>query len=244
MTARVAMLDDVAAERLGLADDLETLTPEDWATPSLCAGWTVHDVVAHLTLSTRQSVPWTFWRTLRARGNLERAFADMARERAASVRSRGADRAAARHGARGPAPGARGGARPAQRPARPLPGPVDPAGTRAGPARRAGAAVPAPRVGGTVRRGGEALRGAAPARDGRATGRWGRARRSTAPRAPCSSRPTVAPPVWTGATARGSTRRDADSGEPGRRCGFPRVRCKQPGEHADRASPAPDPGAH
>ena len=82
MTARVAMLDDVAAERLGLADDLETLAPEDWANPSLCAGWTVHDVVAHLTLSTRQSVPWTFWRTLRARGNIERAFADMARERA------------------------------------------------------------------------------------------------------------------------------------------------------------------
>jgi uncharacterized protein (TIGR03083 family) len=76
------MLDDVAAERLRLADDLESLTPGEWATPSLCAGWTVHDVVAHLTLSTRQSVPWTAWRTLRARGNLERAFAEMARERA------------------------------------------------------------------------------------------------------------------------------------------------------------------
>ena len=84
MTARVGMLDDVAAERLALADGLETLAPEQWAVPSLCAGWTVHDVVAHLTLSTRQSVPWTFWRTVRARGNLERAFADMARERAAA----------------------------------------------------------------------------------------------------------------------------------------------------------------
>jgi uncharacterized protein (TIGR03083 family) len=84
MTARVGMLDDVAAERLGLADDLEALAPGQWATPSLCAGWTVHDVVAHLTLSTRQSVPWTLWRTLRARGNIERAFADVARERAAA----------------------------------------------------------------------------------------------------------------------------------------------------------------
>jgi uncharacterized protein (TIGR03083 family) len=82
MTARVGMLDDVAAERLGLADDLEGLAPGQWATPSLCAGWTVHDVVAHLTLSTRQSVPWTLWRVARARGDLERAFADMARERA------------------------------------------------------------------------------------------------------------------------------------------------------------------
>jgi uncharacterized protein (TIGR03083 family) len=84
MGVRVAMLDDVAAERLGLADDLADLTPEQWATPSLCAGWTVHDVVAHLTLSTRQSVPWTLWRVARARGDLERAFADMARERAAA----------------------------------------------------------------------------------------------------------------------------------------------------------------
>ena len=82
MGTQVGMLDDVAAERLRLAEDLESLTPAQWATPSLCAGWTVHDVVAHLTLSTRQGVPWTLWRTLRARGNLERAFADMARERA------------------------------------------------------------------------------------------------------------------------------------------------------------------
>ncbi len=84
MTARVGMFDDVAAERLGLADELEELTTAQWATPSLCAGWTVHDVVAHLTLSTRQSVPWTLWRVARARGDLERAFADMARERAAA----------------------------------------------------------------------------------------------------------------------------------------------------------------
>ncbi|NMO88857.1 maleylpyruvate isomerase family mycothiol-dependent enzyme [Actinomycetospora sp. TBRC 11914] len=84
MAARVGMLDDVAAERLGLADELAALTTEQWRTPSLCAGWTVHDVVAHLTLSTRQSVPWTLWRVARARGDLERAFADMARERASA----------------------------------------------------------------------------------------------------------------------------------------------------------------
>ena len=82
MGTQVGMLDDVAAERLRLADDLEFLTTEQWSTPSSCAGWTVHDVVAHLTLSTRQGVPWTLWRTLRAGGNIDRAFADMARERA------------------------------------------------------------------------------------------------------------------------------------------------------------------
>lgn len=35
-------------ERSDLADLLETLTPEQWRTPSLCEGWTVHDVVAHV----------------------------------------------------------------------------------------------------------------------------------------------------------------------------------------------------
>jgi len=35
-------------ERAEFADLLATLTPEQWATPSLCTGWTVHDVVAHV----------------------------------------------------------------------------------------------------------------------------------------------------------------------------------------------------
>ncbi|MFC7406338.1 maleylpyruvate isomerase family mycothiol-dependent enzyme [Georgenia alba] len=35
-------------ERRELAELLETLTPEQWATPSLCAGWSVRDVVAHI----------------------------------------------------------------------------------------------------------------------------------------------------------------------------------------------------
>lgn len=49
----------ISAERRALADLAEGLTPEQLATPSLCAGWTVHDVIAHLTLnltfSPRQS---------------------------------------------------------------------------------------------------------------------------------------------------------------------------------------------
>jgi uncharacterized protein (TIGR03083 family) len=49
----------IAAERRTLADLAEGLTPEQLATPSLCAGWTVRDVIAHLTLnltfSPRQS---------------------------------------------------------------------------------------------------------------------------------------------------------------------------------------------
>jgi uncharacterized protein (TIGR03083 family) len=36
------------AERVDLAAFLETLTPQQWEAPSLCAGWRVRDVVAHM----------------------------------------------------------------------------------------------------------------------------------------------------------------------------------------------------
>jgi uncharacterized protein (TIGR03083 family) len=46
-------LDDVwttiDAERAGLADLFEDLTPAEWATPSLCDGWRVGDLGAHHT---------------------------------------------------------------------------------------------------------------------------------------------------------------------------------------------------
>lgn len=38
----------IALERRALADLVATLTPQQWATPSLCPAWTVHGVVAHL----------------------------------------------------------------------------------------------------------------------------------------------------------------------------------------------------
>jgi len=38
----------VRSERLALIEFLETLTPDEWAVPSLCSGWTVQDVAAHL----------------------------------------------------------------------------------------------------------------------------------------------------------------------------------------------------
>ena len=46
----------VHAERRALIDDLTGLDDEQWTRPSLCGGWTVHDVVAHLVdvaLTTR-----------------------------------------------------------------------------------------------------------------------------------------------------------------------------------------------
>ena len=38
----------IRSERLALVELLETLTPREWATPSLCGAWTVQDVAAHL----------------------------------------------------------------------------------------------------------------------------------------------------------------------------------------------------
>jgi uncharacterized protein (TIGR03083 family) len=43
----------VAAEYLALADLLDTLPATRWDTPSLCAGWRVREVVAHLTMPAR-----------------------------------------------------------------------------------------------------------------------------------------------------------------------------------------------
>lgn len=72
----------VTAERLSVAEFLSDLTEEEWKVPSLCAGWTVRDVAAHLTLSTRHSLWGTLRGVIRARGNWERAEAVAARERA------------------------------------------------------------------------------------------------------------------------------------------------------------------
>ena len=47
----------IAAERLALADLLARLTPEQWATASLCGGWTVREVVAHLVMPIQTSMP-------------------------------------------------------------------------------------------------------------------------------------------------------------------------------------------
>lgn len=49
------MMDPIAAERRALADVLGGLSADQWQAPSLCAGWTVAHVVAHLTMPFRIS---------------------------------------------------------------------------------------------------------------------------------------------------------------------------------------------
>ncbi|MBI9113464.1 maleylpyruvate isomerase family mycothiol-dependent enzyme [Sanguibacter suaedae] len=45
--------EDVHAERRRLLDDLTGVSDAAWRTPSLCPGWDVHDVVAHLVDTAR-----------------------------------------------------------------------------------------------------------------------------------------------------------------------------------------------
>jgi uncharacterized protein (TIGR03083 family) len=73
----------VESERRALADVLDTLTPEEWRTPSLCGGWTVQDVVAHMTLTSRLSRLDAVLAVLAARGDINRMIDTKARERAA-----------------------------------------------------------------------------------------------------------------------------------------------------------------
>ncbi|MEU4683009.1 maleylpyruvate isomerase family mycothiol-dependent enzyme [Streptomyces xinghaiensis] len=75
----------VHAERAALIHDLEGLDDKQWEQPSLCEGWTVHDVVAHLVDSARATRLGFVAGLARARFDFHRQNAHgMARERGAS----------------------------------------------------------------------------------------------------------------------------------------------------------------
>jgi uncharacterized protein (TIGR03083 family) len=57
----------VHAERAALASDLAGITDAQWATPSLCEGWTVRDVLAHMT-GTAKISPAAFFPKLISNG--------------------------------------------------------------------------------------------------------------------------------------------------------------------------------
>jgi uncharacterized protein (TIGR03083 family) len=63
------------AERRRLAGLLAGLTPAQWAHPSLCSGWRVREVVAHITLPYRHSGPRVIGGIIAARGRFN-VFAD------------------------------------------------------------------------------------------------------------------------------------------------------------------------
>jgi len=57
----------VRPEREALAADLQAIDDAAWATPSLCSGWTVRDVLAHITALARMT-PGTIFQKLVASG--------------------------------------------------------------------------------------------------------------------------------------------------------------------------------
>ncbi|MGD7705260.1 maleylpyruvate isomerase family mycothiol-dependent enzyme [Microlunatus sp. Y2014] len=65
----------VHAERHRLVGDLTGLAPEKFAEPSLCAGWDVHDVLAHLVDSAGTTRLGFVGQMIRARGDFDRANA-------------------------------------------------------------------------------------------------------------------------------------------------------------------------
>lgn len=72
-------------ERHALADLLTGLPPEGWDAPTLCAGWRVREVVAHVTMAYRYSVPQVLAGIVRARGSFHRMADRAARRDAAAL---------------------------------------------------------------------------------------------------------------------------------------------------------------
>jgi uncharacterized protein (TIGR03083 family) len=50
----------IHAEREALADDLAGIDEDKWQTPSLCSGWSVREVLGHMTATARKTPPKFF----------------------------------------------------------------------------------------------------------------------------------------------------------------------------------------
>ncbi|WP_370948344.1 maleylpyruvate isomerase family mycothiol-dependent enzyme [Amycolatopsis sp. cg5] len=74
---------DIDSERASLADQLDDLTEAEWKAPSLCAGWTAREVVAHLTYPTRETWGAMLRGLVKARGDFDRMTHESAIKEAA-----------------------------------------------------------------------------------------------------------------------------------------------------------------
>jgi uncharacterized protein (TIGR03083 family) len=77
----------IAAERRDLAAVLTGLSEPQWDTQTLCAGWRVREVVAHMTMPFRYSTSRFLLGMLKARGNFARMADRSARADAAVLTS-------------------------------------------------------------------------------------------------------------------------------------------------------------
>ena len=74
-----ALMSAVAAERRAFGDVLAALPESDWNAPSLCEGWRVREVVAHMTMPFRYPAPRFLAELVRSRGNFSRMADRVAR---------------------------------------------------------------------------------------------------------------------------------------------------------------------
>ncbi len=72
----------LADERRAIADRLDTLTPEQWQTRSLCSAWTVHEMAAHLLSACDFTLGEVALAMLRARGDVDGLQLALVRKRA------------------------------------------------------------------------------------------------------------------------------------------------------------------
>jgi len=88
----------IAAERRDVADLIDSLTPDQLATPSLCDAWTVHDVAAHLLMPLVTPMPRVLLAMARSGFDFDRAnlrlTAQVARRPAAELATGLRERAA------------------------------------------------------------------------------------------------------------------------------------------------------
>ncbi|MGK8559306.1 maleylpyruvate isomerase family mycothiol-dependent enzyme [Nocardia gipuzkoensis] len=68
----------IEQQRRAIADLLADLTPQQWETPSLCAGWRIREVAAHIAITPDPPSPAVMLGAgLRARGNYNRFIHDL-----------------------------------------------------------------------------------------------------------------------------------------------------------------------
>jgi hypothetical protein len=194
----------IRTQRLAVADLLESLDAAEWQHPSLCEGWMVQDVAAHLTLQ-QLGLLEGLGMFARSPGGMNRVIREAARRQRPGPRGRRSSRGYVPVRTAG---GTMSGSRIA-RPSSTLSSTARTSRGRSGAGyrhRRTPPRSPPTRSG---RRGGPSTRGGA----SRASGSWRRTRTGPSARVPrsgapwatcCSSLPAAAPPRSKTSTATGS----------------------------------------
>jgi uncharacterized protein (TIGR03083 family) len=74
----------IHAERAEMVETLTTLSAEQWATPSLCTGWSVQDATGHI-LAAAEQTPVNFYKELISAGFKFDVFTDRAAKRLGQI---------------------------------------------------------------------------------------------------------------------------------------------------------------